>query len=125
MGVQLDVEGLDAYISILSQYIVFTLKQMGKDAVLSLSSGMVQRYTGISMWREGHDVHTVKLLQDSFHGAGTAAAAHGDVELVLVVGHSGLGALRCWNECCKSGFWAARRGFKKMKLKSCDLVAVF
>lgn len=32
-------------------------------------------------------VHTVKLLQDSFHGAGAAAAAHGDVELVLVVRH--------------------------------------
>lgn len=46
------------------------------------------------------NVHTVKLLQDSFHGAGTAAAAHGDVELVLVVRHFGLRGLRCWKECC-------------------------
>lgn len=34
------------------------------------------------------DKHTVKLVQDSLHGTGAAAAAHGDVEVVLVVGHS-------------------------------------
>lgn len=33
------------------------------------------------------DRHTLKLVQDSFHGTRAAAAAHGDVELVLVVGH--------------------------------------
>lgn len=32
-------------------------------------------------------VHTIELLEDSFHGSGAAAAAHGDVEFVLVVGH--------------------------------------
>lgn len=33
------------------------------------------------------DRHTLKLVQDSFHGTRAAAAAHGDVELILVVGH--------------------------------------
>jgi len=32
--------------------------------------------------------HTIELLEDALYGAGTAAAGHGDIELVLVViGH--------------------------------------
>jgi len=32
--------------------------------------------------------HTIELLEDTLYGAGTAAASHGDVELVrVVVGH--------------------------------------
>lgn len=31
--------------------------------------------------------HTLELLQDSLHGTGAAATAHGDVELVLMVRH--------------------------------------
>lgn len=30
---------------------------------------------------------TIELLEDSLHGTGTAAAAHGDVELVLMIDH--------------------------------------
>lgn len=32
---------------------------------------------------------TIELLQDTLHGAGAAAAGHGDVELVVVLGHFG------------------------------------
>lgn len=41
---------------------------------------------------------TIEFLEDTLHGAGAAAAAHGDVELVLVVGHNeGLvGGMREW-----------------------------
>ena len=37
---------------------------------------------------ECQDIHTIELLEDALYGAGTAAASHGDIELVLVVvGH--------------------------------------
>lgn len=32
-------------------------------------------------------VHTIELLQDSFHSPRTTATTHGDVELVLVIRH--------------------------------------
>jgi len=33
--------------------------------------------------------HTIELLEDALYGAGTAAAGHGDIELILVVvGHA-------------------------------------
>lgn len=32
-------------------------------------------------------VHTIELLQDSFHSPRTTATAHGDVELVSVIRH--------------------------------------
>lgn len=31
--------------------------------------------------------HTIELLEHALHGAGAAAACHGDVELVVVFGH--------------------------------------
>lgn len=33
---------------------------------------------------------TIELLQDSLHGTGAAATAHGNVEFVLMVRHDGL-----------------------------------
>lgn len=51
---------------------------------------------GISTWpREGMrgkgvlviSKHTIELLQNSLHGTGATATAHGDVELVLMVRH--------------------------------------
>lgn len=33
---------------------------------------------------------TIELLQDSLHGTGATATAHGNVEFVLVVRHDGL-----------------------------------
>jgi hypothetical protein len=35
---------------------------------------------------EGYGL-TIELLQHALHGAGAAAAGHGDVELVVVFGH--------------------------------------
>ena len=32
---------------------------------------------------------TIELLEHALHGAGAAAAGHGDVELVVVLGHFG------------------------------------
>ena len=39
--------------------------------------------------------HTIELLEHALHGAGAAAAGHGDVELVVVFGHceEGLGVV--------------------------------
>lgn len=31
--------------------------------------------------------HTIELLEHALHGAGAAAAGHGNVELVVVLGH--------------------------------------
>lgn len=57
------------------------------------------------------DNHTVKLVQDSLHGTGAAAAAHGDVEVVLVVGHfevevgMRVGGVAVGGGTCRSGRW--------------------
>jgi hypothetical protein len=40
-------------------------------------------------WKNVHGRHTLELLQNARDGAGAAAAGHGDVELVGVVGHCG------------------------------------
>jgi hypothetical protein len=40
-------------------------------------------------WTRGRIVLTLQPLQDAVDGAGAAAAGHGDVELVGVVGHYG------------------------------------
>ena len=39
---------------------------------------------------------TIELLEHALHGAGAAAAGHGDVELVVVFGHFELCLLVCW-----------------------------
>lgn len=49
---------------------------------------------GIQLDIEGFD--TLELLQDSLHGTGAAATAHGDVELVLMVRHA---AFLVWIVC--------------------------
>lgn len=42
-------------------------------------------------------IQTFQTLQDPLDGAGATAAAHGHVELVLVVGH-GWDSVGCWQE---------------------------
>lgn len=49
-----------------------------------------------TMWGRGSGLMisaielTIELLQDSLHGTGAAATAHGNVEFVLMVRHDGL-----------------------------------
>jgi hypothetical protein len=49
--------------------------------------GISRTYLLDSLYNQ--DRLTLELLQHALHGAGAAAAGHGDVEFVVVLGHFG------------------------------------